>query len=70
VTLPLTKIISSFERKLALAEGHGEAPVADKSPKKKREGIFTRPVRHDEMNDGIDVTDVSTGEKNARSSDV
>jgi len=38
VTLPLTKIIAEFEKKLAAAEGNTEAPTA-KKPKHRRFGI-------------------------------
>jgi polar amino acid transport system substrate-binding protein len=45
VTLPLTKVISTFEGKLARSEGTSEAPGAQK--KKKRVGLFSAPATPD-----------------------
>ena len=40
ITLPLTRVISVFEKKLAVTDGK-EAPPTDKKPKLKRVGLFT-----------------------------
>ena len=46
VTLPLTRVISVFEKKLAATDGK-EAPPDDKKPKTKRVGLFKTTVPED-----------------------
>jgi polar amino acid transport system substrate-binding protein len=58
VTLPLTRIISSFERKLAASEGR-EAPPEDKAgKKKKRVGLFktTAPLSATDADPALVIT--------------
>jgi polar amino acid transport system substrate-binding protein len=51
VTLPLTKIIASFERRLAAAEGSSTAPS---SSKKRRRRLFAKPAS-DAPSEGVDA---------------